>query len=166
MENDSKKTSKIDPRGDLCDQIVDFPLPGGKPEAAPEPTFFRASILGCILVALRRPFGQCWALLAPFWPLLAPCWLLLAPFWEAFWTSGSILGAFWTLLVGAIRVLIAPIYFTSNLTKLAAQIWSQTHKGTRPCPDNQTGHFFPTIPFTPSTRSNQQARRNARSRFE
>ena len=161
--------SKIDPRGDLCDQIVDFPLPGGLAEAAPEPTFFRASIFGCILVAFRhhfgqgfalrapswrllvvfwspkvpcctktprvqratlpldhsfvlfymvlleptffrasifrcflvpfrRPFGQCWALLAPFWPLLAPCWALLAPFWEHF-------GRSWLIFVDFGRIL-------------------------------------------------------------
>ena len=87
MEKGTKMTSKIDPRGDLCDQIVDFPLPGGVTEAVPEPTFFRASIFGCILVAFRRPFGQCWALLAPFWPLLTPCWALLAPFWKHFGRS-------------------------------------------------------------------------------
>ena len=44
MENGSKKTSKIDPRGDLFGHIVDFSLPGGLTEAVPEPTSFRASI--------------------------------------------------------------------------------------------------------------------------
>ena len=87
MENGSKKTSKIDPRGDLFGQIVDFSLPGGLAEAVPEPTSFRASIFQCFWVPFRRPFGQCWALLAPFGPLLAPCWALLAPFWEHFGRS-------------------------------------------------------------------------------
>ena len=79
MENGSKKTSKIDPRGDLFGQIVDFSLPGGLLEAVPEPTSFRASIFQCFWVPFRRLFGQCWVLLSPFWPLLAPCWALLAP---------------------------------------------------------------------------------------
>ena len=44
MEKGTKMTSKIDPRGDLFGQIVDFSLPGGFTEAVLEPTFFRASI--------------------------------------------------------------------------------------------------------------------------
>ena len=40
----------------------------------------RGRIFRCFLVHFRHPFGQCWTLLAPFGPLLAPCWALLAPF--------------------------------------------------------------------------------------
>ena len=87
MEKGTKMTSKIDPRGDLFGQIAPKKIDPFRPEAVPEPTFFRASIFGCILVAFRHHFGQYWALLAPFWPLLAPCWALLAPFWEHFGRS-------------------------------------------------------------------------------
>ena len=52
----------------------------GKPQTFPRPTRSagglrpaRGRIFRCFLVTFRRPFGQCWALLAPFGPLLAPC---------------------------------------------------------------------------------------------
>ena len=87
MENGSKMASKIDPWGNLfrkkCSKVVQREFTG----VVLEPTFFRAAIFQCFWVPFRRPFGQCWALLAPFWPLLAPCWALLAPFWEHFGRS-------------------------------------------------------------------------------
>ena len=80
MENGFKKTSKIDPRGDLFGPKGSKSWVDRTSVSVLERTFFRASIFRCLLVPFRRPFGQCWALLAPFGPLLAPCWALLAPF--------------------------------------------------------------------------------------
>ena len=87
MEKGTKMTSKIDPQGDPFPQKASQRVPLSPGRSVLEPTFFRASIFRCFLVPFRRPFGQCWALLAPFWPLLAPCWALLAPFWEHFGRS-------------------------------------------------------------------------------
>ena len=81
MEKGTKMTSKIDPRGDTFDQKGSKnlrPLPTGP---FLESTFFRAACFLCFLIHFRRPFSQCWALLAPFGPFWGPCWPLLAPFW-------------------------------------------------------------------------------------
>ena len=80
-------TSKIDPRGDTFDQKGSKnlrPLPTGP---FLESTFFRAACFLCFLIHFRRPFSQCWALLAPFGPFWGPCWSLLAPFWQLFGRS-------------------------------------------------------------------------------
>ena len=79
--------SKIDPRGDTFDQKGSKnlrPLPTGP---FLESTFFRAACFLCFLIHFRRPFSQCWALLAPFGLFWGPCWPLLAPFWQLFGRS-------------------------------------------------------------------------------
>ena len=86
-EKGTNMTSKIYPRGDTFDQKGSKnlrPLPTGP---FLESTFFRAACFLCFLIHFRRPFSQCWALLAPFGPFWAPCWALLAPFWKLFGRS-------------------------------------------------------------------------------
>ena len=66
METATKTTSKIDHRGDPFDQKGCRQVPVTSLGSILEPTFFRASSFLCFLVPFRRPFGQCWGLLAPF----------------------------------------------------------------------------------------------------
>ena len=101
----------------------------------------RGRIFQCFWVPFRRPFGQCWALLAPFQPLLAPCWALLAPFQEHF-------GRSWLIFARNkqnLESIFAGGFFTKNLV-------AKRQKKSNP--------------RTTKRQTHKQARRYARSRLE
>ena len=99
MEKGTKMTSKIDPRGDPCDQKGSKRARPRTTGAVPEPTFFRASIFQCFQVPFRRHFGQGSALLAPFWRLLGAFWSPNVPRCTGNDPRATCNAPFWTLLI-------------------------------------------------------------------
>ena len=126
MEKGTKMTSKIDPRGDLCDQIVDFPLPGECRKPSPSRPFFGHRFLD----AFWSPFGALLVNVGPFWLHFGPCWLHVGPFWFHF---GSILDAPGWFLQELNR-----IWNRSSQVGFSQRIWSQNEKIIKPTHHKET----------------------------